>query len=160
MPPLLQTTVARTQWIIVAVLGLILSAERAQAGEIASVVGIWSGQIQVMTTSKGIVEKGSHSVADGRIRIERGGRVSGLLSGNHCELLGLASASSSPGQVDLDVSASGCEYSEQNVRYKGSVTPKARGLVLELTSADQSKGYLRKSEIEGLVFLPFGVGSE
>jgi len=71
MPPLLQTTVARTPWIIVALLGLILSAERAQAGEIASVVGIWSGQIQAMTTSKGIVEKGSHSVADGRIRIER-----------------------------------------------------------------------------------------
>ncbi len=83
--------------------------------------GEWRGQAQYQSTVKGQLVPEAHSVVPLVIKVEEQGKVTGISPANGCKILGVATPSLAPTLLTLDVTLSGCHYSDFNRRYRGTL---------------------------------------
>jgi hypothetical protein len=88
--------------------------------------GEWRGQTEYQAFIKTTSDPTAHTITNLTILIDPSGKVTGTSTENSCKLLGLASPSSAPFIVALNVTVTGCTYPGLNRTYQGQLAAFAK----------------------------------
>jgi hypothetical protein len=112
----------------------VLAAGTATAGPFDNAVGDWQGQAEYVAKVNAVADPAAHAVVELTVRVEAGGKISGLSAENGCRLLGVITPFSSPQVYRSQITVSGCRAASLNGRYIGpvSVKPQAGTVAISL----------------------------
>ncbi len=83
--------------------------------------GDWRGQVQYQATQNGQSIPEAHVVVQTTISIDPQGKITGSSPENGCRMKGIVAQGMMPTILNLDVTLSGCKYSDLNRRLTGSL---------------------------------------
>lgn len=112
--------------------------------------GEWRGQTQYQAFIRTTSDPAGHIVTNLTINIDPQGKVVGTSAENGCRLLGVAEPGVTPTIVTLNITLTGCNYSDYNRTYKGllSVFSRESYAKFSLQAIDISSGKAGTYNIE------------
>lgn len=118
---------------LVAMSLLVLTTSAAGTGPFDNAVGDWQGQAEYVAKVNAVADPAAHAVVPLTVRVEAGGKISGVSTENGCRLLGVIKPFSSPQVYQSQVTLSQCRVASLNGRYMGPVTVKPQAGTLEIS---------------------------
>ena len=83
--------------------------------------GDWRGQVQYQATHQGQTRSEAHAVVQTTVSIDPQGKILGVSPENGCKMKGIASPSTMPTILNLDITLTDCAFKKFNRRMSGTL---------------------------------------